>query len=124
MTTDTAPDYLFADALLNALARALHLATPDEAAGLSDVTGEVEPQPEEVVMPFGCVKYLPKDRAVPKIVPQLYVRSKKVYLEHFPYTAEGAALAARSRAAAIAEKEAGGDVEAVKRAARSIREAA
>lgn len=112
------PDYAFADALLLALARALHLATPDDAAQLSDVCGERPPAPDAVAIPFGCVRY--QRSCVPKIVPQLYVNGRKTSLGHFPYTPEGAAQAARARAAAVAVKQAGGSAEEIRQAARAV----
>jgi hypothetical protein len=52
------------------------------------------------------------------------MRGKKLALGHFPYTAEGAAHASRVRATAVAVKEAGGDIDAVKAAAMNERRAA
>lgn len=114
---------MFADALLTALARALDLANPDEAAQLQQVCGEAEPEPEEVVIPFGCVRYQPGNRN-PKIVPQMYIDGRKTTLGHYPWTKAGADHAARVRAAAVAVKEAGGDAGAIRAAAAREREAA
>lgn len=115
MTTD---HYLFADALLLACARALRLVGPDEASGIAAICWEVAPVAEDdVALPFGCVRYAPNGRE-PKIVPQLYVAGRKIGLGHFPYTQAGAEQASRARAAAVAVKQAGGDLDAVKQAAR------
>ena len=113
------PDYAFADAILLALARAFHLATPDDAAQLSEVCREAEPEPEEFTMPFGCVRYAVDGHGTPKVVPQIYIDGKKTSLGHYPYTQAGADLAARVRAAAVAVKQAGGDAQAIRAAAQS-----
>lgn len=120
-----APDYLFADAIIIALAQALGMATPDDAAAMHEVCGNgmVQPEPEEFTMPFGCVRYAADGHGKPKVVPQIYIDGKKTSLGHYPYTRAGADLASRVRAAAVAVKQAGGDAEAIKRAARAVREA-
>lgn len=119
------PDYTFADALLDALARALRLTTPDEAAGLWAVLSEVEPtpEPEDVTIPFGCVTYAVNERN-PKIVPQMYVAGKKLSLGHFPYTKAGAEEAARVREAAVRAKADGANAETIKALVKTLREAA
>lgn len=117
------PDYIFADALLTALARALRITTPDEASGLWSVLSEGEPQPteEEVTIPPGCLRYSPGGRN-PKIVPQLSIKGRKTAFGHYPYTREGAELAARVHAAAMQAKLAGGDRAAIIAAALAARE--
>lgn len=111
---------LFAAAVVRAYVRAHFLAAPDDAAGFSSLMQEPIPEPEHVIIPFGCVRYEPEGRA-PKIVPQMYVGGRKISLGHYPHTTEGAELAARVRAAADAEKKRGGDLESVKRIAQGVR---
>lgn len=119
------PDYTFADALLTALARALRITTPDEASGLWSVLSKGEPPPveEEVTIPPGCLRYSPGGRN-PKIVPQLSIKGRKTAFGHYPYTREGAALAARVHAAAVQAKATGADRDTIIAAARAVREEA
>lgn len=122
MTTDTAPDgHIFATAVVDAYVKAHFLASRDDAAGLSKILLEAQPEPEPVKIPFGCAKYMASGRLHPKIVPQMYMAGRKISLGHYPYTAEGAALASRVRAAAQAAKEAGASLDEVKRIAKETR---
>lgn len=117
------PDYTFADKLIEALARALRITTPDEASGLWAVLSEggLQAAEEEVAIPPGCLRYAPGGRS-PKIVPQLSIKGRKTAFGHYPYTKEGAALAAKVHAAAMQAKQAGGDRTAIIAAALAARE--